>query len=42
MAGDRERCLSGGFDDYLSKPFERDELHTVLQRWLAEPNLAAA
>ncbi len=24
--GDRERCLSGGFDDYLCKPFSRSSL----------------
>jgi DNA-binding response OmpR family regulator len=35
MKGDRERCLASGFDDYLAKPFGRDELHAVLGRWLS-------
>ncbi len=35
MEGDRERCLTSGMDDYLSKPLGRDVLRTVLQRWLA-------
>lgn len=33
MAGDRERCLQAGMDDYLSKPIARATLHAVLQRW---------
>ena len=34
MQGDRETCLTAGMDDYLSKPFNRDQLRTVLKRWL--------
>ncbi len=34
MEGDRERCLAAGFDDYLSKPFSKEQLHELLARWL--------
>jgi two-component system, sensor histidine kinase and response regulator len=30
---DRQRCLDGGMDDYLAKPFEPDDLDLVLTNW---------
>jgi two-component system, sensor histidine kinase and response regulator len=35
LAGDRERCLAAGMDDYLSKPLARDDLGRVLERTAA-------
>lgn len=31
MAGDRERMLKSGFDDYISKPIERSELFHIIE-----------
>jgi CheY-like chemotaxis protein/HPt (histidine-containing phosphotransfer) domain-containing protein len=37
MAGDRDRCLKEGMNDYLAKPVDLKLLAEMLARWLAAP-----
>jgi CheY-like chemotaxis protein len=33
MQGDRERCLTAGMDDYISKPVRAEQLQGAIARW---------
>jgi signal transduction histidine kinase/CHASE3 domain sensor protein/DNA-binding response OmpR family regulator len=34
MAGDREKCISSGASDYITKPIDKDQLLSLLRVWL--------
>lgn len=36
LPSDRKRCLDCGMDDYLAKPYRRDELLGMLMKWLPQ------
>ena len=34
LAGDQERCLAAGFNEYLPKPFKQPQIDALLARWM--------
>ena len=40
MQGDRERCISAGMNDYISKPIRMEDLHEAFERCPVQPGTA--
>ncbi|MEO0574612.1 MAG: response regulator [Pseudomonadota bacterium] len=35
LSGDRQTCIDAGMSDYLTKPFTREQLSTMLDKWVS-------
>ncbi len=42
MTGDREKCIAGGMDDYLSKPIRPEDVRKVIERWASTATVPEA
>ncbi len=36
MSGDKEKCLASGMDDYIAKPFKREQVLAAIRRFMAD------
>lgn len=42
LQGDRQKCISAGMDDYISKPIDVVQMLTVLQKWMPPASVKKA
>lgn len=41
MAGDREKCLEAGCDNYLAKPINQDQFIGVLKKYVPSASVSS-
>jgi CheY-like chemotaxis protein len=34
MESDREECVNAGMDDYISKPIKKDDMVSMIEKWV--------
>ena len=40
MKGDREMCIEAGMDDYMTKPFKREDIQRMISKWVPRTKAA--